>query len=76
MGSKVTKVVGFHWKTIFGDPPTPHTVLFLVGQRGLFSKVVLGFRNFGMSYEGLGEMFEGDSAYMCAEKFPFMLMGG
>ena len=29
-----------------------------------------------MTSEGLGEMFEGDSADMCAEKFPLMLMGG
>ena len=29
-----------------------------------------------MTSEGLGEMFEGDSADMYAEKFPLMLMGG
>ena len=31
-----------------------------------------------MTYEGLGEMFmfEGDSADMCAGKFPLMSMGG
>ena len=29
-----------------------------------------------MTSEGLGEMFEGDSADMCAEKFPLVLMGG
>ena len=29
-----------------------------------------------MTSEGLGEMFEGDSADMCARKFPLMLMGG
>ena len=29
-----------------------------------------------MTSEGLGEMFEGDSADMCAGKFPLMLMGG
>ena len=28
-----------------------------------------------MTSKGLGEMFEGDSADMCAEKFPLMLMG-
>ena len=28
-----------------------------------------------MTSEGLGEMFEGDSADMCARKFPHMLMG-
>ena len=29
-----------------------------------------------MTYEGLGEMFEGDSADTCAGKFPLMSMGG
>ena len=29
-----------------------------------------------MTSEGLGEMFEGDSAEMCAGKFPLMSMGG
>ena len=29
-----------------------------------------------MNSEGLGEMFEGDSADMCAGKFPLMSMGG
>ena len=29
-----------------------------------------------MTSEGLGEMFEGDSADMCARKFPLMSMGG
>ena len=28
-----------------------------------------------MTSEGLGEMFEGDSADMCAGKFPLVLMG-
>ena len=28
-----------------------------------------------MTSEGLGEMFEGDSADTCARKFPHMLMG-
>jgi hypothetical protein len=28
-----------------------------------------------MTSEGLGEMFEGDSADMCAGKFPLMLVG-
>ena len=27
-----------------------------------------------MTYEGLGEMFEGDSEDTCAKKFPLMLM--
>ena len=29
-----------------------------------------------MTSEGLGEMFEGDSAETCAKKIPLMLMGG
>ena len=29
-----------------------------------------------MTSEGLGEMFEGDSADMCVGKFPLMSMGG
>ena len=29
-----------------------------------------------MTSEGLGEMFEGDSADMCARKFLLMLTGG
>ena len=29
-----------------------------------------------MTSEGLGEMFEGDSADMCAEKIPLVSMGG
>ena len=29
-----------------------------------------------MTFEGLGEMFEGDYADMCAGKYPLVLMGG
>jgi hypothetical protein len=29
-----------------------------------------------MTYEGFGEMFDGDSADMCTGKFSIMLMGG
>ena len=29
-----------------------------------------------MTSEGLGEMFEGDSADICARKFPHVLIGG
>ena len=35
-------------------------MLYLGGQRGIFSKVVLGFRNFGYDFRVVGEMFEGD----------------
>ena len=29
-----------------------------------------------MTFEGIGEMFEGDSVDMFAEKFPLVTMGG
>jgi hypothetical protein len=29
-----------------------------------------------MTFEGMGEMFEGDSADTCTGKFPLVLMGG
>ena len=43
-------------------------------KRRVFSKVVLGFRNFRYDFKGVGEMFEGDSADMCAEKIPLVSM--
>ena len=42
-------VVGFRnfaWAPNW-SPPTPRNMLYLGGQRGVFSKVVLGIRNFG-----------------------------
>ena len=47
------------------DPPYPPH--FWV-DGGAFSKVVLGFRNPDITYDGLGEMFEGDSADKCKSK--------
>ena len=44
--------------------------------KGEFSKVVLGFQNFGYDIWGLGEMFEGDSADMCGGEFPLCVDGG
>ena len=38
--------------------------------------VSLGSETSDMTSEGLGEMFEGDSADTCAGKFPLVLMGG
>ena len=35
-----------------------------------------GSETFGMTSEGMGEMFEGDFADMCADKFPLISMGG
>jgi hypothetical protein len=44
--------------------------------RGVFSKVFLGFRNFGYDFLGVGGDVEGDSADMHARKFPLTSMGG
>jgi hypothetical protein len=33
------------------------------------------FQKLSYGYDGLGEMFEGDTADMCAGKFPLMSMG-
>ena len=37
-----------------------------------FQKLSFGFETSDMTSEGLGEMFEGDSANTCGGKFPFM----
>ena len=49
---------------------------FLGGQGGYFDKLSKVSEISDMTSEGLGEMFEGDSADMCAGKFPLMSMGG
>ena len=51
-------------------------MIYFGGQRGIFSKVVLGFRNFRYDFEGVREMFVGDSADMSARKCPLESMGG
>ena len=37
---------------------------------GYFQKLFQGFETSGMTFDGLGEMFEGDSADKCGGKFP------
>ena len=37
--------------------------------------IVIWVRNLATAFEGLGEMFKGDSADKCARKFPLVLMG-
>ena len=43
---------------------------------GYFQKSSRDSKTSDMTSEGLGEMFECDSADMCTEKFPLMSMGG
>ena len=50
-------------------PSPPHYAIFGWTKGGTF-KIVLGFRNFRYDFQGVSEMFEGDSADMCAGKFP------
>jgi hypothetical protein len=59
-----------------GTPPTPRTMRFLVGKGGYFEKLSMLSKTSDMTLEGLGEVFEGDSADTCAGKFPLMSMGG
>ena len=50
-------------------------MIYLGGQGGYFEKLSKGSETSDMTSEGLGEMFEGDSADMCAGKFPLVSMG-
>jgi hypothetical protein len=43
---------------------------------GYFQKLYEGFETSHMTSDGLGEMFEGKSADLCAEKFTLKFMGG
>ena len=49
---------------------------FLGGKGGYFEKLSKGSKTSDMTLEGLGEVFEGESADTCAEIFLLMLMGG
>ena len=49
---------------------------FLGGKGGYFEKLSNGSKTSDMTSEGLGEVFEGNSAETCAEKFPLVSMGG
>jgi hypothetical protein len=66
----------FNQKQIWGTPPTPRTMRFLGGKGLYFEKLSKGSKTSDMTSEGLGEVFEGDSADMCAGKFPLVSMGG
>ena len=58
-------------------PPLPPALSYIWGVKGgIFKKLSLGSETSDMTSEGLGEMFEGDSADMCAGKFPLVSVGG
>ena len=35
----------------------PHTMIYLAEQRGVLERVIQGIKDFGMTSDGLGEMF-------------------
>jgi hypothetical protein len=51
-------------------------MLFLGGKGGYFEYLSKGSKTSDMTSEGLMEVFEGDSADMCAGKLPLVSMGG
>jgi hypothetical protein len=51
--------------------------MLLLGVKGwYFEKLSKGSKTSDMTSEGLGEVFKGDSADICAGKFPLVSMGG
>jgi hypothetical protein len=57
-------------------PLTPALCYIWVDKGGYFQKLSYGSETSDMTSKGLEEMFEGDSADMCAGKFPLVLIGG
>ena len=66
---------GFH--TLYKPgTPFPVTIAVLGGKGGYFQKLPYGSKILDITSEGLGEMFEVDSADTWARKFPLMTMRG
>ena len=51
-------------------------MIYLGGQGGYIEKLSYGSKTSDMTSERLVEMFKGDSADICAGKFPLVSMGG
>ena len=71
MGSLVIKILRFQSKEYLGDPPNKPILV----RKWLNFKSQEGLSKGSKTFEGLGEMFEGDSADTCNGKFSFNLMG-
>ena len=63
-------------KNKFGDPLPPALCYNWADRGGCFQKLSSGSETLDMTSERLGEMFEGDSADMCAGKFLLVSMVG
>jgi hypothetical protein len=59
-----------------GAPLPPALCYNWVDKGGSFQKLSYGSETSDMTYEGLGEMFEGDSADKCSGRFPLVSMWG
>ena len=57
-------------------PPFPLHCAILGGKGGYFEKLSYGSETWDMTSDGLGEMFKGDFAHTCADKFPAQVDGG
>ena len=62
-------------KNLVTAPNPPYNMLYLVGQRGVFSKVVPS-KTLHMDSDGLGEMLERNFADLYAKTFLLVSMGG
>ena len=64
-------------KKIQGTPLPPQKSRVWADKREKTQKKLLqGSETSDMTFDGMGEMFEGDSADTCAGKFPLVSMGG
>ena len=59
-----------------GTPLLPALCYIWADKGDNFQKLSYGSKTLGMTFQGFGEMVEGDSADMCGGKFPLMSMGG
>ena len=80
MGSQVTKIGRFQLKKISETPRTPPINHILTGKLAYFKYILKDLswtsETLDMTSQGLGEMFEGESADPCAGKIPLVPMGG
>jgi hypothetical protein len=63
-------------KIIWGPPYPSQYAIFGRKWGGDFENLSKGSKTYDMTSEGMGEVFTGDSADMCAGKFSLVSMGG
>jgi hypothetical protein len=75
-GLLTNKKIRIPIKKKLGTPPTPALSYIWGVKGGIFKSCPRVSKLLDMTFEGLGKMFEGDSADMCARKFPLVSRGG